>query len=212
MRCVFFCTLCMALYCQATTVKIRITDPAGADGLQKVLVIVQALNGKGEVTRELTDRIGAIPVLDLQPGLYGAVATFPYGYWATQVREFSVADTPVVLELHMDGSVINEVQVPEALVRVTVLDRDGHPISNALVLGRDPEARFNHWTRTDPHGEAGVVIGANGADIVAIHEGQVTVQRVNIPFDHYSCTDTQCLSKSIERMKTSIPKITLRLQ
>ncbi|HEY1207167.1 MAG: hypothetical protein ABSH46_00925 [Bryobacteraceae bacterium] len=197
----------------AAPVRIRVTDPAGAEGLGKVLIIVQALNGKGEVSRNLSDSNGWAPAMQLPPEVYRVIATFPYGYWFTQVREFVVADSPVEIVLHMDGAVVERVQVPELEARVTVIDKDGKPAENAIVLGRDPEAIFHYWTTADANGHATVKIGVNGADIVAIYKGRVVSKCVDVPFEDPGCrTDGESFQRRLEKSRQSLREVTLQFQ
>ena len=196
----------------ASPVRIRVTDPAGAEGVARALVIVQALNGKGEVLRTLSDSNGSIPSMDLSAGVYRVIATYPYGYWFTQVREFVVSDAVVDIELHMEGAVVEAVQVPEVQIKVSVVDQMGKPAPDALVLGRDPAAKFNHWAKADEHGQAMVTIGVNGADVVAIYKGQVVSKRVDIPFQDAECSDRDCMTRVIEKLKNVPQSLTLQLQ
>jgi hypothetical protein len=195
----------------AAPVRIRVTDPAGVEGVDNVLIIVQALNGKGEVSRDLSNSDGRVAALELPPGVYRVIAVFPYGYWFTQVREFVVADSPIDVVLNMHGAVVDTVQVLELELQVTVIDRDGKPVENALILGRDPEAKFNHWTRSDTHGHATVKIGVNGADVVAIYKGQVISKHVDIPFESNICTTDNSFQRRLDKAKQSLHEVTLRI-
>ena len=74
-----------------------------------------------------------------------------------------MASTAVEIALNLQSAVVDEVQSPSANVNVTVTDRSGAPVGGALVLGRDPEAKFGNWARSDARGHASVLIGVNGA-------------------------------------------------
>ena len=195
----------------AAPFRIRVTDPIGAEGVDKVLVIVQSLDGKGEVLRTLTDPKGSITPIDLAPGLYRLIATYPYGYWFTQVREFVVSAAPVNMDLHMDGAVIDRVAAPGVKVQVTVVNRDGKAIKNAHILGRDRQALSNRWDTTDGQGHAVVTVGVNGADIVAIYNEQVVITPIDIPFSDTSCTDKECQMRAVQKVEEVSRNITVRL-
>jgi len=184
-------------------------DPAGAKGLGKILIIVQDLDGTGDVLRTLSDSKGLIPPVDLSAGTYRVIATFPYGYWFTQVREFVVSDKPVDVELHMDGGAVNRVPYPGVKLRIAVINRDGKPVEGASVLGRDPYATINRWDQTDAHGQASVTIGVNGADVVVIYAGQVISKHVDIPFEEPECAE---MMRGIEKLKEAPRSITLQLK
>ena len=185
-------------------------DPVGAEGLDKILIIVQALNGKGEVLRCLSDSKGSMPPVDLSAGLYRVIATNPYGYWFTQVREFLVSDTPVDVEMRMNGGVVQRVPAPGLELKVSVVDREGRPAEGAEVLGRDPDATVHHWAKADARGQAVVKIGVNGADVVVIYKGQVISKRVDIPFHETECD--VCVEGSIEKLEKIPHSVTLQLQ
>lgn len=192
--------------------KIRVTDPVGAEGIAKVLVLTRSLDRKGEViSRELSDADGFTPPIDLPPGLYQAVATFPFGGLSTRVQEFVLADNPKTVELHMFGGTIDTVQAT-VKVEVTVVDRAGHPVANATVLGRDPEAKFMDWSRTDGQGHTTVTIGVDTEDIVTLYGGQVDAQRISIPYHVNECTDLKCIARAGEALKETPQSITVHLQ
>jgi hypothetical protein len=192
----------------AAPVRIRVMDPAGAEGLGKILIIIKALDGTGDVLRALSDSKGWIPSVDLSSGTYRVIATFPYGYWFTQVREFEVSDKPVDVEMHMDGGAVNRIPYPGLKLKVTVIDREGKPVGGAEVLGRDPDATVDHWDQTDAHGQAAVTISVDGADVVAFYKGQVISKRIDIPFEEPECPEKD---RAIEKLKKTPHSVTLQL-
>jgi hypothetical protein len=127
-------------------ITIKVEDGSGAP-LKNDLVVVHNLDDRShEVLRALSDANGDVPALDLQPGLYRIIATFPYGdIWETEIQEFLVVKgrpKPIVLMIrpmgtHGYGDVI---PAPGPKIRAQVSTADGLPASGASVLVRDKNA------------------------------------------------------------------------
>jgi len=132
----FFCSPLFA-----TQVRVHVTDAGGAP-LQDALVIFQDLRPQvHELTRRLTNSDGTVPVQDLQPGLYRAIATYPYSHWKSAAREFLVGDTSQTVELRLARQGTDDpVIVVVGKLMVHVLDEDGKPAVGATVLIRDAVA------------------------------------------------------------------------
>ena len=165
-----------------TVVNLVVQDESGAP-LKDELVIVQNLDDrKHEIVRALTDANGEIPILNLESGLYRAIATAPYSLWQTQVREFLVNDAPVRLALKVEpmpthGNV-DIVTVGTEKMFVRVLDADGHPAAAAAVLARDKDDTpyLERWYKTDHSGGATVEVLGSPLVLVVIF-GKTLVTR-----------------------------------
>jgi hypothetical protein len=161
-------------------VTVRIADASGAP-LKDELVIIQDLNGQErEVMRALTSDAGAVQPLSLPPGLYRAIATAPYGIWETQVSEFLVDQKPTEVLLRVkplssrgDGDIVT-VGAPSAELRV--VDASGKPVADATVLARDEKATVSSeaWYKTNPEGEANLVLAGNPTVIVVYARDTLT--------------------------------------
>jgi hypothetical protein len=165
-----------------TAVNLVVRDESGAP-LKDELVIVQNLDDpEHEIARALTDANGEIPILNLESGLYRAIATAPYGLWQTQVREFLVNDMPMRLMLMVQGMPTHGhgdiVTVGTEKMFVRVLDSDGHPAVGAAVLARDRDATLHlqRWYKTDQSGGATVEVVGSPLVLVVIF-GKTLVTR-----------------------------------
>jgi len=165
-----------------TAVNLVVKDGSGGP-VQDELVILQDLNDhEREIRRALTDKNGEIPVLNLNAGLYRAIATAPYGLWQTRVCEFLVNDVPVRLVLgveamptHGNGDVVT---VGTEKMFIRVLDASGHPAVGAAVLARDRDATLNleRWYTTNQSGGATVEVVGDPLVLVVIF-GKTLVSR-----------------------------------
>ncbi len=165
---------------------LRVEDASGAR-LKDELVIVQDLNGRErEVLRALTDQNGYIPVPDLKPGLYRAIATSPYGLWETEIREFLVEEgspLEVVLKVrpmptHGYGDIVT-VGAPQSELRV--LDSTGLPVSGAAVLVRDRNATpyLERWYQTDAKGLAKIELTSSPTIVVVVYQNKLTIKEIS---------------------------------
>jgi hypothetical protein len=193
------------LFCSsvlAAPVRVHVIDAAG-EGFPKILVIARSLERPTESDRELTNNNGLTTALNLGSGLYQIIASDPYGTWPTTVREFILGNQPIDITLQLDVPGTNDQTWGPAAVGVPikVLDRHGHPVANATVLGRDPEAKFMHFYRTDQQGNATPVLGVNGAYIVVFYQGQVHTEEVNIPYNEFACDDSECIKRHVADTK-----------
>jgi hypothetical protein len=93
--------------------------------------------------------------------------------------EFVASDKPVDIEMHMDGAARSPFLALGLVLKVTVIDPDGNPVEGADLLGGDPDATVDHWDKTDARGQAAVIIGVNGADVVVVYKGQVITKRID---------------------------------
>jgi hypothetical protein len=127
-------------------ITIKVKNAKGVP-LKDDLVIVRNLNDRNrELLRALTNSNGDVPSLDLRPGLYRIIATFPYSsIWETEIQEFLVVKghaKQIVLEIPaMDGNPccmgagIPGLTGPK--IQTQVLTADGLPASGASILVRD---------------------------------------------------------------------------
>ncbi len=165
---------------------LRVEDASGAR-LKDELVIVQDLNARErEVLRALTDQNGNVPVPDLKPGLYRAIATSPYGLWETEIREFLVEEgspLEVVLKVrpmptHGYGDIVT-VGAPQSELRV--LGSTGLPVSRAAVLVRDRNATpyLERWYQTDAKGLAKIELTSSPTIVVVVYQNKLTVKEIS---------------------------------
>ncbi len=194
---------------EATNVKFRVMDPSGAC-FSKVLVIVRSLEGRGEIDRELTDRDGHVRPVDLSPGVYQVIASYPYGGWDTSVKEFVVGSRAVQLELVLVPAKIGGYLLTKLDLRVQVVAADGEPVSGADLMARDLEAKYFFWAKTDDKGWAMISVPLDGAEISAVYRGQVHTQEVNIK-SHLSNCYQHCAIERFEQLKKVRHSITIRL-
>jgi len=204
--------LILGLVCplvEAATVKVRVNDTSGV-GIPKILVIVRPLEGRGEDDYELTDAKGFVPSLDLSPGLYEVIAANPYGPWITKVKDFVVRSTPLELELRLEGTIINSYLLTRFDLRVQVVAGDGGPVSGAVLLARDLEAKDLFWAKTDDKGWATLVVPFDGAEVSAFYQGQVQTREVDIKSDLSACY-RPCEIERSEQLKKVPRSMTIRL-
>jgi hypothetical protein len=158
--------------------RIKMVDPSGAP-FPDVLVIVKSLETGQEISRALTTSAGTVPVADLSPGTYRIIATCPYGICATRVAEFLVEQRPLDMTVKLDvlptqGNVWR-VGSPTSL-QVMITDQMGLPVPSAEILARDPEAKHEHWYKTDAKGEADIKLEGSTTTVVVFHH-DVVVER-----------------------------------
>jgi hypothetical protein len=162
----------------AGTVRLTVKDPTGAP-IPKVLVILRSLYNGKEISRSLTDNEGKIPELKLKPGLYRATATYPYGLWKPEVREFLAGDRPVDVTLILQAAGTQDniaiLGAPHALLQV--LNREGKPVPGALVIVRDTTATYEERHTSDHLGEANVYLIGEPTVLVVVDPPEL-VQRV----------------------------------
>jgi len=158
---------------RATTVKIRTAYP-DHEGVSKVLVIVRSAEGQPkEFARELSGPDGSIPTLELEPGIYEAISVYPYGNIPTVVHDFPVGSELAAVEITLMFGSDQKVNLDEITRRVKVLDQNGRPAVNTLVIGRNAEASTGvSAARTDERGLATVSIPVDGALIEILYGKQ----------------------------------------
>jgi len=193
--------LLFSLSVQASPVRIQVVDVAG-EGLPKILVIARSLE-RLEGARKLSDANGRIPPFDLKAGIYQLIAIDPHGTWPTTVQEAIVGGEPLDLQIELpipatdtDGELIPQIEVP-----IRVLDTGGQPLPNAIVLGRDPEAKSIRFYRTDRQGNVTPRLNVNDAYVVVFHRGKVYTERVGIPYLWNACDDLQCIRRQLDNIK-----------
>ena len=188
---------------QASPVRIQVVDVAG-EGLPKILVIARSLE-RPEGDRKLSDANGRIPPFDLKAGIYQLIAIDSHGTWPTTVQEVIVGGDPLDLQIELpipatdtDGELIPQIEVP-----IKVLDTGGQPIPNAIVLGRDPEAKSIRFYRTDRQGNVTPRLDVNDAYVVVFHMGKVYTERVEVDslYRWNACADLQCISRQLDNIK-----------
>ncbi len=166
------CLICCAPFL-AAPVEIVVTAPNGTP-LKDALVIVQDLQGKDDrgLFRGLTDDGGNILPHTLAPGLYRAIAVFPYSHWQTAVSEFLVSDKPVKIQLRMtETQGLDSLPVSIGQLTVHVLNANGQPAVGARVLVRDADAHpgSEHWGTTNAQGMTTLELTLNPAVLVVVY-------------------------------------------
>lgn len=168
--------LTVALPMFGAQVDISVSDSGGTP-LKGTLVIVQDLQRQErELFRVLTDEHGKIPTRTLDPGLYRAIGTYPYGQWRNNVREFLVRDAPVKVQLQLaQSNGMDSINVAIGQLKVTVLDAAGKPADGARVLVRDVNAtpQSEHWGTTDAQGHTTLELTVDPAALVVVYRDQL---------------------------------------
>jgi hypothetical protein len=154
---VFFYLLFASANLGATTVGISTKDRTG-DPIANALVIIKSLETGREVVRVLSDKQGQIPEVDLHRGFYRVIATDPYGLWETKVQELLVTEERRDLSLFLDAKPThdNVSFLGSRMQTVQVLDRNGKPVSELIVLAWNESAIYEKWYKTNEQGEANV--------------------------------------------------------
>jgi len=168
----------------STQVSVTVEDTSGS-ALKDELVIIQDLyNREHEILRVLTDKDGKLPVLNLQPGLYRAIATAPYGYWQTEVKEFLVAEKHLNIALrvrpmptHGAGDIV---AIGTKKQRLRVLQANGSAASGAEVYVRDRDATLHleRGYKTDLKGEAQIELVGDPTVAVVVFGNSLTTREL----------------------------------
>ena len=166
----------------AGRVSVSVREASGAP-LPKVLVIIRSLEGKGEVLRELTDSGGTVSDVDLQPGLYRVIVTYPYSLWDTNVREFLVTPESLSLRITLDptGTEDNVVFIGAPSRMVHIVDGNGNPISGARVLARNLKATYEKWYTSNSMGDAEVELFADPTILVVVDPPYLVERSISVP-------------------------------
>ncbi len=189
MRIFIVCLIC-CVPCLAAQVEIAVTGANGA-ALKDALVIVQDLQGKDdrELFRALTDVRGNIPPHTLAPGVYRAIAVFPYSHRENSVSEFLVRDAPVNLHLRMaESQGLDDLPVSIGQLTVHVISPNGQPAVGARVLVCDAEAHpdSEHWGTTNAQGSTTLELNLTPAVLVVVYRDQL----YTFPADSYETQRT----------------------
>ena len=156
-----------------------VVNVAGSDGkpVNNALVVVQTLDHhERESYRVLTDAEGNTPSHDLAPGLYRAIATYPYSRWRPEIREFVVTNQPITIRLMLTkGSRLDTLDVAIGRLSVHVVDARGKPVTGAHVLVRDGNAtpHSEHWGTTDANGQTSLELTLEPSVLVVVYQNRV---------------------------------------
>lgn len=185
----------------ATTVRVRTIDPAG-EKLSNALVIVRSIDGdQSEVLRALTGANGLAPEVNVPPGAYEAIATYPYGPWTTEVKDFMVQADPVTLELQLGVLPGQTVELDVIDWHVRVADARGRPVANAWVIGRTPDATEGvSVARTDSHGSATVTLHVDEAEVTVLYKGQSYSQHFYLESGATACAQ-DCYVRAAKKLR-----------
>jgi hypothetical protein len=156
-----------------------VVNVAGSDGkpVNNALVVVQDLDHQErESYRVLTDADGNTPSHDLPPGLYRAIATYPYSRWRPEIREFVVTNQPITIRLMLTkASRLDTLNVAIGRLSVHVVDAGGKPVTGAHVLVRDGDAtpQSEHWGTTDANGQTSLELTLEPSVLVVVYQNRV---------------------------------------
>jgi hypothetical protein len=197
----------------ATPLRVRVVDAMGTKGVANVLVITRSLEpGKGDIARALTSQDGSIPDLNIAPGLYEVIATYPYRAWRTRVRDFVAAANPIVITLELEQFWDQTVYAGGVIdLRVQVLDAQGHPVPEAKIVARNLDATELSLATTDSAGRATVRIPTDGAEVTTLYGDHSQVNRIDIDSRKQDC-QLACVKSSVERLSKTPHNLTVRLE
>jgi hypothetical protein len=147
---------------------------SGNDALSNVLVITKSLEGeRKEISRSLSGTDGFVAPMELAPGLYEMIATYPHGNIRTQVKDFVVTPETRTIETHLDYEWDQRVSLDVIDWQIQVLDRQSKPVAGAWVVVRNAEASTGtSAVKTDGRGFANVRVPVDGALITVLYDGQ----------------------------------------
>lgn len=199
---VLFCNVFCAS-AGASTVRIQVLD-RGTGELSKVLVITRSLEAdRKEVSRDLTGTDGFLPPIDVPPGIYESIATFPYGRIMTQVKDFEVTSDSEVVEIHLNYKLDQTINLNAISWHVHVRDQQGHPVPDAWVIGRNGEASTGTTlAKTDRDGDATVSLPCDGALITVLYRGKVWSEPAYQEGDVAHC-QSHCIIQAKDRLEKS---------
>jgi hypothetical protein len=149
-------------------ITIKVEDGSGAPLMDDLVIVHHLDDPRREVLRALSDNNGDVPVLDLQPGLYRLIATFPYSdIWETEIQEFLVVKDrakQIVLKIRPMGShgYGDLIPKPGPKISAQILTADGVPAFGASILVRDKDVTLSllRWYKTDSRGGATIELVA----------------------------------------------------
>jgi hypothetical protein len=169
--------------------------------------------GVGDVCRDLTRPDGSIPDVDIPPGLYEVIATYPYKPYRTRVRDFLAGARPVGITLELEEIPDQRVFIstPVFDLRVRVLDDQSRPVPNARIIGRDPAAYQLAIATTDKDGRATVRIPSEGAEVTTIYGELHQVDQIKVKSDTFNCY-TKCFSSGTDELSKTPHDLTVRLK
>lgn len=196
----------------ATTVKIRTAYPNHV-GISKVLVIIRSVEAQPrEFARELSGRDGSVTPLELEPGVYEAISIYPYGNIPTVVHDFLVGKESAAIEITLTSGSDEKINVNEISWKVKVLDQNGRPAANALVIGRNAEASTGvSAARTDERGLATVSIPVDGALIEILYRTQSWSEPAYDGDDSVANCRQRCLTQAKTRLQKARQLLTIRI-
>ncbi|MFZ0978105.1 MAG: hypothetical protein WAN23_01775 [Candidatus Acidiferrales bacterium] len=210
------CLFCLAsISCptaHAAAVKIR-TVFADQEAVPNVLVIVRSIEGRSEeFARGLSGPDGSIASLELRPGLYEAIATCPYGHIPTTVHDFLVANEAALIEVTLSPDNDQRINYNEINWNVQILEQDGHPAVNAVVIGRNGEASTGvSVARTDERGRATVSVPVDGALIEIIYGERTWIEPAYALTEDVGNCRQRCLLQAKARLEKPRQLLTIRV-
>lgn len=163
-------TLFLALPVHPIATHVTIQDESGA-ALPDALVIVQSLDTRSQSIRYLSGKDGNTPTMELNPGLYRVIATFPYGTWKTVIREFTLPESAdkIILRMPQDSREGYQVTVGATQLALRLESQDHRPLAGVPVLIRTEDAIREEWYVTDSKGEATVSVVADQLVAVVLY-------------------------------------------
>jgi hypothetical protein len=180
----------------------------GNEALGNVLVITKSLEGdRKEISRVLSGLDGFVAPMDLAPGLYEIIATYPYGDIKTQIKDFVVTPNTHTVEMHLDYELDQHVDLYTIDWKVRVFDRQGNPAVGAWVIARNAEATTGpSVVKVDGRGFAKVRVPPNGALITVLYQRQTWTEPAYTETGAVDC-QSQCLLRAkaeLERQRRTL--------
>jgi hypothetical protein len=162
---------------EARSFSVRTLDEAG-NPFSNVLIIVRSLDRYQEKGRFLTDAKGETPELQVDGGLHQVIATCPYGFCKTMVREFLPTSSPNVIVLHLPERSTDEIgELINGPMATLVFNppQAGREVSTPVdILVRDAEAVRQEWYRADKKGKVTVkLLGGDNTFFVVSYAGAI---------------------------------------
>lgn len=163
-------TIFLALPIQPVATHVTVQNEAGGP-LPDALVIVESLDDRLQNVRYLSGKDGNTPTMELKPGLYRVIATFPYGPWQTVIREFTLPESAGGITLQMPAKPSDEygeIYAPSQ-IKIRLESQDRKTLADVPVLIRTEDAIREGWYVTDSKGEATVSVVADRLVAVVLY-------------------------------------------
>lgn len=204
-------TIFLALWVHPVSIHVTVQDESGA-ALPDALVIVESLDNRLQTVRYLSGKDGNTPTMELKPGLYRVIVTYPYGPWQTVIREFSLPDGADEVTVRIPGRPSDEygeiVGAPQ--VKLIVESQDHNPLSGVPVLIRTKDAIREAWYETDKTGGTTISVVASHLVAVVLYEHKAYSYQLSStcppPNPSFVDTDLPCVVLTDGPLTLHLPK------